>query len=84
MACGCYPVAGDLDSIREWITPGENGSLINPSDPQELAEAISYALENPDVRQKARTINLEIIMERAEYQISMARAVEFYESVLGK
>jgi glycosyltransferase involved in cell wall biosynthesis len=40
MACGCTPVAGDLDSIREWITPGINGLLVDPGDPQELAEAI--------------------------------------------
>jgi glycosyltransferase involved in cell wall biosynthesis len=25
MACGCFPVAGDLESIREWIKHGENG-----------------------------------------------------------
>jgi glycosyltransferase involved in cell wall biosynthesis len=33
MACGCFPVASDLESIREWITPGVNGLLVDPSDP---------------------------------------------------
>ena len=84
MACGCYPIASDLESIREWITPGENGSLFDPSNPQALAKAITNALENPDLRQQAAKINHEIIMERAEYQASMARAVEFYKTVLGK
>ena len=22
MACGCFPVVGDIESLREWITPG--------------------------------------------------------------
>ena len=29
IACGCFPVAGDLESIREWITPNENGLLFD-------------------------------------------------------
>ena len=33
MACGCLPVAGDLESIREWIKDGENGLLVDATDP---------------------------------------------------
>ncbi len=33
MACGCFPIAGDLESIREWITDGVNGLLVDPGDP---------------------------------------------------
>ncbi len=29
MACGCLPVVGDLESLREWITPGVNGLLVD-------------------------------------------------------
>jgi glycosyltransferase involved in cell wall biosynthesis len=83
MACGCYPVASDLESIREWITTGKNGSLFDPSDPHALANAVNNALTKPDLRQGAAKINYEIIMERAEYQTSMARAAEFYKTVLG-
>ena len=27
MTIGCFPVAGDIESLREWITPGVNGLL---------------------------------------------------------
>ena len=84
MACGSYPVASDLDSIREWITPGENGSLFDPSDPQALAKAVNNVLANSDLRQQAAKINQKIIKERADYQTSMARAVELYKAVMGK
>ena len=53
MACGCFPVAGDLESIREWITPGVNGLLVDPSDADALAEAILSALDQPELRAKA-------------------------------
>ena len=30
MALGCFPIAGDIESVREWITPGVNGILVDP------------------------------------------------------
>jgi glycosyltransferase involved in cell wall biosynthesis len=84
MACGCFPVVGDLESIREWIVPGENGFLIDPSDPLALAEAVLNAMEDPQMRQKAAQRNQILISERADYQSTMSRALEFYQSVMKK
>ncbi|MFN8412134.1 MAG: glycosyltransferase family 4 protein [Anaerolineales bacterium] len=82
MACGCFPIAGDLESIREWITPGQNGLLINPNDSQAIADAILFGLEREDLRQEAAGLNSKIISARAEYEANMKRVVEFYKSVL--
>jgi glycosyltransferase involved in cell wall biosynthesis len=82
MACGCLPVAGDLDSIREWITPGKNGLLVDPGDPLALAEAILRGLNEPALRKQAAVENAAIIAERAEYTRNMARALEFYRRLL--
>jgi glycosyltransferase involved in cell wall biosynthesis len=82
MACGCFPIAGDLESIREWITPGVNGLLVDPGDPQALAEAILLALEQPGFRWRAGEINLQIVGERAEYGRVMAEAEVFYQEVM--
>lgn len=78
MACGCFPVAGDLESIREWITPEVNGLLVDPSDPDSLAAAILSALDQPDLRMKAAEENRRIISGRADYGQNMARAETFY------
>jgi glycosyltransferase involved in cell wall biosynthesis len=78
MACGCFPVAGDLESIREWITPGVNGLLVDPSDPDSLAAAILSALDQPGWRAKASEQNRRIIADRAEYSQTMSRAEAFY------
>lgn len=81
LACGCFPVAGDLDSIREWITTGKNGLLVEASDPQALAQAILRGLNEPALRQQAARINAEMLAERADYGHCMERAAAFYERV---
>lgn len=82
MACGCFPIAGDLESIREWITPGQNGLLVDPTDPLSIADAILAALEKEDLRRNAAGLNANIISARAEYGRSMERVVEFYEMAI--
>jgi glycosyltransferase involved in cell wall biosynthesis len=82
MACGCTPVAGDLESIREWITPGINGLLVDPGDPQALAEAICEVLGNAELRERAKDLNQVIIRERAEYKGVMEKAISFYGSLI--
>ncbi len=84
MACGCLPIAGDIESIREWIVPGENGLLINPRSPTELATAILQALSDETLRHRAREKNARLIAERAEYRRCMAMAQAFYEQVLAE
>jgi glycosyltransferase involved in cell wall biosynthesis len=83
MACGCFPIAGDLESIREWIIPEVNGLLIDPSDEKELANAVLRALNNNDLRAQAIIENQKIIVKRAEYNHCMAQAEEFYKSLTG-
>jgi glycosyltransferase involved in cell wall biosynthesis len=82
IACGCFPVAGDLESIREWITPDENGLLFDSNDPHSIANTIVAALENKDLRQKAAGLNQDMITARAEYKHNMQRVEEFYRKVL--
>ena len=82
MACGCLPVAGDLESIREWITPNENGLLFDSTNPHSIAEAILVAIENKNLRSKAAGLNREIISARAEYSSNMQRAEDFYANLV--
>lgn len=82
MSCGCLPVAGDLDSIREWIKPGENGLLVDPGDPRALAAAILRGLNDPALRRQAAEKNAALIAERAEYVRNMARVVELYKKLI--
>lgn len=82
MASGCLPVAGDLESIREWIKPAQNGLLVDPTDPASVAEGILGGLENESLRHQAAGENHKIIMERAEYAGCMAAAERFYQRII--
>jgi len=78
MATGVFPVAGDLDSLREWIEPGRNGLLVDPSDPAALAQAVVEGLRRDDLRRAAADANRRLVLERADYATCMRQAVELY------
>lgn len=82
MACGCFPVAGDIESVREWLVDGENALLVDPGDPQALAEAILRALNDAELRAAAAKRNQQLIIERVEYGRVMAEAESFYAQVV--
>ena len=79
MALGCFPVVGDIESLREWITPGVNGLLVEPAKPQSLAEALAAALDRPGLRSSAAEINLRLIQQRAEANLVRSQVQVFYQ-----
>lgn len=84
MACGCFPAAGDLESIREWVTHGLNGLLFDANDPQSIADALLLGLEREDLRTEAAGLNANIISARAEYGEMMKRVEEFYGEIISR
>jgi glycosyltransferase involved in cell wall biosynthesis len=82
MACGTFPVAGDIESVREWIRPGVNGLLCDPTDAHSLAGAICEAIASTALRDRARMDNLAMIASRAEYGKCMREAEELYQSLI--
>lgn len=84
MALGCFPIAGDIESLREWIVPGVNGLLVEPDKAQALAEALVLALESPALRDAAAELNRDIIRERAEVNLVRSQIAVFYERLMQK
>jgi glycosyltransferase involved in cell wall biosynthesis len=82
MACGSFPVVGDIESLREWIQDGVNGLLCDPSNPESLAQAIVRAQNDEDLRRQAAVQNRTLITERADYQKIMISVQEFYREVI--
>ncbi len=82
MACGCFPVVGDVESLCEWVRPGINGLLADATSPRSLAEAIVTALENPALRAEAKKENARLITEHAEYGHCMAMVEAFYREII--
>ncbi|MBI4928835.1 MAG: glycosyltransferase [Anaerolineae bacterium] len=82
IACDCFPIAGDIESIREWIVPGRNGLLVEPTRPAALAEAVLNAMDNPEMRKRAAVMNQRLIRERVEVGIVREKIRAFYEKIV--
>jgi glycosyltransferase involved in cell wall biosynthesis len=82
MACGSFPLAGDLESIREWIEPGVNGLLFDPASPDSLAQEMLRALADRPLRTAAARFNQHLIAERGTYEMGMAKADRLYERLI--
>jgi glycosyltransferase involved in cell wall biosynthesis len=82
MACGCLPVCGDIESVREWITTGENGLLVDPHDPRAVADAIVNACRDKLLQEKSKKLNKEIIRTRAEVSVVRRKADSFYKEFI--
>ena len=52
MYYGLPIITTNVSAIPELVIDGENGLLVNPSDANDLAKALSILIENPDLRQK--------------------------------
>lgn len=81
LALGAFPIAGDIESLREWITPGVNGLLVEPGSPQALAEAILLALDHPQLRRSAEVKNALLAAERAEASVVREKVRLQYEAL---
>jgi glycosyltransferase involved in cell wall biosynthesis len=76
-------VVGDIESLREWITPGVNGLLVDPRDSNALAEAILIAFRDQDLWQSAQAHNARLVAARADYRAVMPKAERFYKDLIG-
>ncbi len=81
MACGCFPIVGNIESMREWIQIGINGLLVDSSNVNSIAQAILLAIKQPTLQSNAAKINAKLVEERAEYTANMARVELFYDTV---
>ncbi len=74
MACGTPPIVSDRSSLPEVV--GEAGLLVNPDDPESLADALRRLLEDTALREHLRLTGLE----RAR-QFTWRRTAEIVRSV---
>lgn len=60
MACGSFPVALDIPSLRESVRTGLNGTLVRDSTAEAVAKAICDALGSPAALEQAKISNREL------------------------
>jgi len=82
MACGTYPILGDLRQYREMVEDGVNGRLVKMGDVKALSEAMSWAADHPEHRKGAAIINRKRILQVADKEVQEKRVNAIYEELL--
>ncbi|MCD4753311.1 MAG: glycosyltransferase family 4 protein [Anaerolineaceae bacterium] len=81
MSLGAFPIVGDIQSLREWIVDGENGSLVDPGDSEALAETILRALADEALLGRSKKANYQKVMERASCKVIREQRDQFYSKI---
>ena len=79
IACGCYPIVGDIASLREWVQDEENGRLIDPRDVQQVAETIIDKMQDNPGRDQAARRNWQILQDKADRSAVQKKMLTFYQ-----
>jgi glycosyltransferase involved in cell wall biosynthesis len=80
--CAKATVASRIGGIPEVILHNETGLLVQPGDVQELANATSALLSNPQKRLQLGRAAQKRISEKFSIQAHVAHIINWYEKLL--
>jgi mannosylfructose-phosphate synthase len=82
MACGKAVVASKYGGIKNVITHGKNGLLVDPADANEFAGALIWLLKNDGMRERMGLAASQLIYEDYSWDAIAARHIRFYNKYL--
>jgi glycosyltransferase involved in cell wall biosynthesis len=82
MGSGLPIVATENGGPREILTSGENGYLVDPTNPAELADALVRVLENEDERQRLGRNAHRLVVERYTWPRIAEETMKVYQELL--
>jgi mannosylfructose-phosphate synthase len=84
MACGTAVIASRMGGIRENITQGKNGFLVDPSDRDEFAAAMVDLLSDPAKTEAMGRAGREFVLAEFSWDAIARKFTEFYDKYLGR
>lgn len=84
MACACFPIATDIPANAQWIDDGVNGLLYPSGDARRLTECIARAAADVALRSRAGQRNREIVEQRADWRVCVARMDDIYRKAIAQ
>ncbi len=80
MACGTPVVASKFGGIRDVITSGKNGILINPENPEEFASAMINLFKNSANAKKIGLEGANLVKTKYSWEAIAERHIKFYKN----
>ena len=83
-ACNKLSIASDLPSIRECITDGLTGVLIEPNNADALADKIIYYINNTEARIEIAANGKKLYEEKFTTSVMVNNIISIYDGLLNK
>jgi glycosyltransferase involved in cell wall biosynthesis len=82
MACGVVPVVSDVPSLREWISPQQNGLLVPVGAPRALGVAVAHVLAHTPAQGHMSQQAMATIRGRGNREVLMRRHEAIYRRLV--
>ena len=84
MVMGSFPIQSCTACADEWIKDGITGLIVSPEDPETIAAAISRAVSNDALVDRAAELNTQTARERLDYRSIKQQVIAMYNKVAAK
>lgn len=82
MSAGIPVIASNFPLWKEIVEGNECGICVNPLDPDEIAQAIQYILDNPKVAKKMGENGRKAVEEKYNWETESKKLVQFYNEII--
>jgi len=82
MACGTIPILSNLAVYKQYLKDEENALFVNFDNSDEIARAVNFCIDNPNIREEFYIINREIIEREEDWSRNAKRMEELFEALL--
>jgi glycosyltransferase involved in cell wall biosynthesis len=78
IAMGSFPIQSNTSCANEWVKDGITGLLVPPDNVKIIADAITKALKDDHLVDRAQIINYQTVKKRLNYDLIKKTAISFY------
>jgi len=82
MACGKPVIGTNVGGIRDQIIDGHNGFLVQPRNPEEIAEKILWLIDNPKEANRMGVNGRKIVEEKFNIDKRTDKIIQLYEDLI--
>lgn len=84
MSCGVPVIGGNLPSVKKFVEKYNSGIIVNPEDPEDMANAIVNIIENPELAKQLSLNGLKAVKEEYNWSNMEKRLWNIYKSLENK
>ncbi len=81
MSAGLPVIASDFPQWRRFVEEAQCGVLVDPRDPEAIAEAMQWILEHPDEAAAMGARGREAVRDRYSWEQEAPKLLAFYEEL---